>query len=251
MNSHSMVLLHWPDIVALSYMLIVWITYAYYAKQRAKRGDKQSLSHSMRLHRVKWVSQILKRENRVTDASLLASQERVVVFFASATLILLASVFAAVSASAQIAALTHELPLSVIQTTTQVQTKFILIALVLIYAFFEITWSLRQYGFVAVLMGTAPMPEDNLSDEDLAGFAQQIARLLDIAGHDNNAGLRAYYFCLAMVFWILNPYVYIAATTLIVTVLARREFKSRTVQTLESALYQPSPKKSQPKETNH
>ncbi|MDA0273161.1 MAG: DUF599 family protein [Proteobacteria bacterium] len=57
--------------------------------------------------------------------------------------------------------------------------------------------------------------------------------------------------CLAMVFWILNPYVYIAATTLIVTVLARREFKSRTVQTLESALYQPSPKKSHPTETGH
>ena len=230
-------LLHLPDIAALGYMLIAWISYAQYAKRRAKRGDKQSLSHSMRLHRIRWVSQMIKRENRVTDAQLLASQERVVGFFASATLILLAATFAAVSARTQIAILTHELPLAIVQTPTQVQTKFILIAVVLIYAFFEITWSLRQYGFLAVLMGTAPMPGDNSSDKEVAAFTEQMARQLDIAGHDNNAGLRAYYFGLAMVFWILNPYVYVAATTLIVAVLARREFKSKTVRTLEGALH--------------
>ncbi|MFT7219410.1 MAG: putative membrane protein, partial [Candidatus Azotimanducaceae bacterium] len=157
-------------------------------------------------------------------------------FFASTTLILLAATFTAVSASEQIAELTGELPFSLEQTTTQIQTKFILIAVMLIYAFFQITWSLRQYGFIAVLMGAAPMPGDDFSDEERAKFVQQLARLMDVAGHDNNAGLRTYYFCLAMVFWILNPYFYIAATTLIVAVLARREFKSKTVKTLEAAL---------------
>jgi uncharacterized membrane protein len=39
-----------------------------------------------------------------------------------------------------------------------------------------------------------------------------------------------------MVFWLLNPYLYMTASTLIVIVLARREFKSRAVQTLEAAL---------------
>jgi uncharacterized membrane protein len=39
-----------------------------------------------------------------------------------------------------------------------------------------------------------------------------------------------------MIFWILNPYVYIAATTLIVLVLAHREFKSKTVRILEGFL---------------
>ncbi|MFT7243979.1 MAG: putative membrane protein [Candidatus Azotimanducaceae bacterium] len=236
MGVHSPLLLDWVDAIALGYMFVLWIGYAQYAKHRAKQGDKQSLSHSMRLHRVRWVTQMLERDIRVTDASLLASQERVVGFFASTTLILLAAIFTAVSASEQIAELTGELPLSIEQTTTQIQTKFILIAVILIYAFFQITWSLRQYGFVAVLMGAAPMPGDDFSDDERAKFVQQMARLMDVAGHDNNAGLRAYYFCLAMVFWILNPYFYIAATTLIVAVLARREFKSKTVKTLEAAL---------------
>lgn len=236
MNAHPLVLLDWLDLAAFGYMVLIWGFYAYYAKRRAKRGDKQSLSHSMRLHRANWVSQMLKREARMTDSALLASQERVVGFFSSATLLLLAAVFTAISSSSQIADITTDLPLSVAQTTAQIQTKFILIAILLIYAFFQITWSLRQYGFVAVLMGAAPMPEDELTEEEQSRFVDHMAGLMDVAGHDNNAGLRAYYFCLAMVFWLLNPYVYIAATTFIVLVLARREFKSKTVKILEGAL---------------
>jgi len=236
MNAHPLVLLDWLDLAAFGYMMLAWVSYAYYAKRRAKRGDKQSLSHSMRLHRANWVSQMLKREARMTDSALLASQERVVGFFSSATLLLLAAVFTAISSSSQIADITTDLPLSVAQTTAQIQTKFILIAILLIYAFFQITWSLRQYGFVAVLMGAAPMPEDELTEQEQTRFVDHMARLMDVAGHDNNAGLRAYYFCLAMVFWLLNPYVYIAATTFIVLVLARREFTSKTVKILEGAL---------------
>jgi uncharacterized membrane protein len=236
LNPHHLVLFDWLDLAAFGYMLLAWASYAYYAKRRAKRGDKQSLSHSMRLHRANWVNQMLKREARMTDSALLASQERVVGFFSSATLLLLAGVFTAISSSGQIADITTDLPLSVAQTTAQIQTKFILIAVLLIYAFFQITWSLRQYGFVAVLMGAAPTPEDELTEEERTRFVNHMARLIDVAGHDNNAGLRAYYFCLAMVFWLLNPYVYIAATTFIVAVLARREFKSKTVRILEGAL---------------
>ena len=67
----------------------------------------------MHLHRVRWVEQMLGRDIRVMDASLLASQERVVGFFASTTLILLAAIFTAVSASDEIAMLTGELAFAV------------------------------------------------------------------------------------------------------------------------------------------
>ena len=238
MTPHHLILLNWLDLASFVYMLAIWLCYSQYAKRRAKRGDKQSLSHSMQLHRIRWVTQLLNRDMRVTDSALLASQERVVGFFASTTLLLLAAVFTAISASAQIAQLTGELPLSEVQSTTQIQTKFILIAVLLIYAFFQITWSLRQYGFVAVLMGAAPMPEDQTDEIEKQKYIREMARLMDMAGHDNNAGLRAYYFCLAMLFWMLNPFVYMGAATLIVVVLAQREFKSKTVRTLEAALEQ-------------
>jgi uncharacterized membrane protein len=190
----------------------------------------------MRILRERWVRQMLRRDIRVTDASLLANQERVVGFFASTTMIILAAVFTALSASSQIADITNHLPLAQQQSASQVQLKLIVIALVLVYAFFMITWSLRQYGFAAVMMGSAPTPDEDIDDNDKERFVGAMARLLDTAGHDNNKGLRAYYFCLAMVFWLIHPYLYMVISSVTVLILAQREFNSKAVQSLESAI---------------
>jgi uncharacterized membrane protein len=228
--------IHILDFIALTYMLVLWTGYSMYAKSRAQKAQKKSLSHSMRLHRERWVRQMLLRDIRVTDASLLASQERVVGFFASATLIILAAVFTALSSSNLIAEVANQLPMAQEQTTEQVQMKFFVIALVLVYAFFMITWSLRQYGFVAVMMGSAPTPGETISEPEKERFILAMARLMDTAGHDNNKGLRAYYFCLAMLFWIIHPYLYMLMSTVTILVLASREFNSKAVHSLESSL---------------
>lgn len=224
------------DLIALIYMLCVWLGYSIYARRRARRGQKTSLSHSMRLHRALWVRKMLERDNRVTDSSLLASQERVVGFFASTTLILLAAVFTAMSASSLIADMANQLPFDLLQTTEQVQFKLVTIVTVLVYAFFMITWSLRQYGFAAVMMGSAPTPNETIDPEAKERFIDAMARLLDVAGHDNNKGLRAYYFCLAMVFWLIHPYIFMVMSTVTIMILAQREFYSKAVRCLENSL---------------
>ena len=224
------------DVIALTYMVCVWFGYSAYAKYRARQGRNTSLSHSMRLHRESWVRRMLERDVRVTDASLLASQERVVGFFASTTLILLAAVFTAMSASNMIAEIANQLPTTLVQTPEQVKVKLLTIAIVLVYAFFMITWSLRQYGFAAVMMGSAPTPNETIDVEKKERFIQSMARLMDVAGHDNNKGLRAYYFCLAMVFWFIHPYFYMLMSTVTIVILAQREFHSKAVQSLQNAL---------------
>jgi uncharacterized membrane protein len=228
--------IHILDFIALAYMLVLWTGYSMYAKSRAQKAQQKSLSHSMRMHRERWVRQMLLRDIRVTDASLLANQERVVGFFASATLIILAAVFTALSSSNLIAEVANQLPMAQVQTTEQVQMKFFAVALVLVYAFFMITWSLRQYGFVAVMMGGAPVPNESITEPEKERFILAMARLMDTAGHDNNKGLRAYYFCLAMLFWIIHPYLYMLMSTVTILVLASREFNSKAVHSLESSL---------------
>jgi len=224
------------DLIALTYMLCVWFGYAIYARRRARQGQSTSLSHSLRLHREHWVRRMLDRDIRMTDASLLASQERVVGFFASTTLILLAAVFTAMSASNVIADMANQLPFNLTQTTEQVQLKLLAIVTVLVYAFFMITWSLRQYGFAAVMMGSAPTPGETIEPAEKARFIDSMTRLLDVAGHDNNKGLRAYYFCLAMVFWLIHPYIFMVMSTVTIVILAQREFYSKAVRSLESSV---------------
>ncbi|MEP0073342.1 MAG: DUF599 family protein, partial [Marinomonas sp.] len=51
-----------------------------------------------------------------------------------------------------------------------------------------------------------------------------------------NYGLRAYYFAMAFCGWFLSPYFCMAASLMIVAVLYRREFRSKTFKTLSRGL---------------
>jgi uncharacterized membrane protein len=227
--------LSYIEIVALFYLLILWAGYARYVKHRAKQGKLASLSRSLHNHREAWARRILDREMRMTDASLLASQERVVGFFASTTLLLMAAVLTALTTSGQIAELTSHIPFAEAQTNGQIEAKLALILLILIYAFFKITWSLRQYGFAAVVIGAAPDSGEELTQQQRETFSSNLASLMDSAGHDNNSGLRAYYFCLSVMCWLWGTVPFLVATTITVYVLYDRECRSRTVLNIQRA----------------
>lgn len=234
-NAHMQLPLNLFEITALVSYLLLWGGYARYAKYRAKKGKLTSLSHSLRKHREAWARRLLNREMRMTDASLLASQERVVGFFASTTLLLMAGVLTALTSSGEIAELTSHIPFAEAQTNGQIEAKLALMLVILIYAFFKVTWSLRQYGFAAVVMAAAPDSNEELTPDQREVFTGNFAKLMDSAGHDNNSGLRAYYFCLAAMCWLWGTIPFLLATTITVYVLYRREFKSDTVMSIERA----------------
>ena len=225
--------------IGLLYFALLWLGYGQYARYRARKGIKPSLSRSLRRHREAWARRLLQRDIRMTDAGLLASQERVVGFFASTTLLLLAAVLTALTTSEQIAELTSHIPLAQEQTPAQIEAKLALLLLMLIYAFFKVTWSLRQYGFAAVVMGSAPQPQETLSPEQEQAFVENLARLMDSAGHDNNDCLRAYYFALSIVCWLAGALPFLAATTITVLVLYNREFSSTAVRSIQQSYIEP------------
>jgi len=223
------------QLASLGYFVIAWWGYGYFARRRAQRGVSLSLSREMRTHRELWSQRLLLRDVRVMDAALLANQERVVGFFASTTLIMLAAVLTAISNASQIAALTQALPILHGSTESELVLKLFVLLLIMVYAFFKITWALRQYGFASVLVGSAPLPEESLAPEDRARFSENLARLMDRAGHDNNGCLRAYYFALAVVFWVVGDLAFVIATSAIVMILAEREFRSAAVMRIRDA----------------
>jgi len=227
------------ELLALAYFVLLWAGYAYYARYRAQNSPQASLSRSLRKHREAWAERILRHEMRMTDASLLANQERVVGFFSSTTLLLLAAVMTALATSEQIAEITSHIPFSTRQSQAQVEAKFALLMLVLTFAFFKVTWSLRQYGFIAVIIGGAPGPEETISSSQRREFVCNLARLMDSAGHNNNSGLRAYYFALSLVCWLTGTALFVIATSVTVLVLYNREFRSSTVLAIEHSCIPP------------
>ena len=62
--------------------------------------------------------------------------------------------------------------------------------------------------------------------------ARKFAAVNSCAGNDFNRGLRAYYFGLAVMSWLIHPLLFAPVSALTVVVLYRREFNSATLDAL-------------------
>lgn len=223
------------DLAVLAFFLVAWLGYARFAKMMAVR--RNTLSSVMRIHREDWMWRVLSHENRIADVALLGNLERVVTFFASTTLLILAGILTAISTTEGTLSVLSTLPWSDPISPAELQFKMLVLVLVFIYAFFKFTWSIRQYNFCSVLVGSAPAEmQEDLDDHALRAFSTRAAKLIDLAGHDFNNGLRAYYFALALLLWLVNPWAFMLATVWVVFVLYRREFRSRALKVLSESL---------------
>ncbi len=217
------------DLIALAWFFTCWFGYAFYAEKRA--ATKPCLSNVLHRHRVRWMEQMIARENRVADASLLANLERNVSFFASSTLIILAGVMTALGAVDKFQGATNDIPWMVHTSKQVLQLKLVILGGIFIYAFFKFTWSLRQYGFACVIVGSAPFKNGD-TDKSLPEHA---AHVISRAAHAFNLGLRSYYFALSYLVWFVHPWLFILLSAWVVAVLFRREFKSRVLRAMKKS----------------
>lgn len=220
------------DALALCWFALCWLGYDVFSRKMSQRNT--SLSSIMAAHRVAWMESLLQRDNRVGDAALLGNIERNVSFFASSTLLVLAGLVAALGSGEAVIAVTDSLPFAMAVSEHGWETKLLLLSSIFVYAFFKFSWSLRQYGFAAVLMGRAPAYTD-LEEGAARQFSKHAAQVISRAAQAFNVGLRAYYFSLAYLLWFLNPWIFMLASSIVVGVLYRREFRSRVLVALKEA----------------
>ena len=220
------------NFIALAWLLVLWVSYAKFAKRQAKLSA--SLSSVLHVHRINWMTRLLKRDIRVADAALLGNLERNVTFFASSSVLIIAGLITALTASEEIQSLIHAVNLIGETSLIEVEFKFLVLLIIFIYAFFTFTWSMRQFGFASVLVGAAPSSlDDSVSASDRRSFAIYGAKVIDQAGHSYNDGLRALYFAIAALSWFASTWIFMVASAVVVTVLYLREFHSKSLQALK------------------
>lgn len=220
----------WLNCLALLWFLFCFNGYALFAI--AKSRHTPCLANVLHLYRVDWMRRMLAREARIADTSVIANLERSVSFFASSTMIVLAGLLTVLGSSEQAIDLMADIPLVATHSKLEWELKLAVMVILFIYAFFKFTWSLRQYGFCSVLVGSAPLPDEQPSESEANAFIAKSSRLISMAANNFNIGLRSYYFSLAMLGWFINAWVFMALSAWVVIVLYRREFKSTALQTL-------------------
>jgi uncharacterized membrane protein len=216
------------DGIALAIFLIGWIGYGYYADYVAKVS--RGLRAATDAHRLQWARQMVRRDNRMTDVALTGNLMQSVSFYASTTTYVIAGVIAVAGTLDRLIALTADLPFARVAAKEVVEIKVLLLAGIFIFAYFKFTWALRQFNFLSIMVGGAP----NCSEPEtvLEPYAQRFALLSALAGDDFNRGVRAYYFGFAAMTWFISPHHFIGFTVIVLFVLWRREFHSRTLRIL-------------------
>lgn len=223
MSDYSMI-----NLLAFLWFCLVWVGYAFFAKHQARKGV--NLSSALNRQRLNWMEQVIGREHRIMDAALIANLERNTSFLASTSILVLAGLLTALGIVGSIDSVLQSFPFYEVKenSTFWVQVKILILVVIYVYAFFALTWSMRQYGFASVMIGSAPSPEEAESQPTLKEkYIYASAKVIDMAGHAYNYGLRAYYFSLAILPWFVSPWLFMASSTLVVIVLYMREFHSR------------------------
>ncbi|GLX80079.1 membrane protein [Thalassotalea insulae] len=217
------------DIIALACFLISWMGYTAFARRKAKTTN--CIARCLHQHRIHWMFEVMSREIKVGEAALLANLERNIAFFASSTLLVLAGVLTLFAQVEKLEAVIASIPYAETPNHALIQLKLGVLASIFVLAFFQFTWSMRQYGFLNVMIGAAPLGEVDKND-NLKNYAKQMAVVQDQAAHSYNYGLRSYYFSMAAICWFFHPLLFILASLFVVYTLFIREFKSKAVRAI-------------------
>lgn len=218
----------WPDWLGLLWFIVCWGGYELIV-ERGWFGlsTLQEETHKMRLE---WGRVMLTRNPRIVDVALIANLLPSLSFYANTSIYIIAALFAALGALDQLMAMASELPFAKVLSREAMEIKLLILMGVFVVAYFKFTWSLRQFNLLSITLGSIPQETD---DEAAAErYAQKFAAVNTCAGNDFNRGLRAYYFGMAVMSWMVSPWLFMLSTVIIVAVLAHREFHSSVLKAL-------------------
>jgi len=221
---------NWLNLLALAWFLACFKGYMLYARRASY--STACLASVLHLYRHEWMKRMLERDMRIADATVIANLERGVSFFASTTMLILAGLMTVLGSTEQAINIVADIPFAFPATREEWELKILLLIYLFVYAFFKFTWSLRQYGFVSVMLGGAPTPAEQPTEQECEAHAARISKMTSMAANNFNIGLRTYYFALAVLGWFINPWIFMGLSAAVTVVLYRREFSSSTLKTL-------------------
>ena len=215
------------DIAALVYFALAVFIYRVIVARRAE--TRGGLLGAIQEHRVNWMLNMAKREQRMLDAILLGSLSQGNAFFASTSAIAVGGLAATLGSGEKLQAMLAHLPFVSATTPAIVEAKQLLIMGIFIYAFFKFAWAFRISHYASIMIGATPN-YDLANSEACRQHAERTAGLIGVAAEHTNSGMRSFYHAIATIAWFFHPLLFMLATTWVILILARRDFFSRTLR---------------------
>ncbi|MGH1353720.1 MAG: DUF599 domain-containing protein [Thalassovita sp.] len=216
------------DLIAVCLLLAAWLGIGWLIDH--PNSKRPSVSMLMAEYRREWMRQMVTRQPRIFDAQTLSTLRQGTSFFASAAMLAIGGVLAAIANADQLVGLAQDLSISRDPKFVW-EVKLLVAMFFLTNAFLKFVWSHRLFGYCAVLMGAVP---NDVSDPVALPRAAKAGEINITGARSYNQGLRSVYFALAATAWLLGSIPLMAAVSITCAVLWRREFASRSRSALIS-----------------
>ncbi len=212
------------DAAAVLFLLLAWQVCGWLIENPP--AWRPSVTALMRAYRREWMQQVVSRDPRVFDASIMASLRESTAFFASTTMIALGGGVALIGNVEWLRNLVGQFDVG--RGAVEAWDVKIMLALVLVArAFLSFVWSNRLHGYCAIVM--AAIPNDR-NDSRCALRVRQAAELNIAAARHFGAGLRTVYFSLGALGWLIGAWWLLATTLVAIWWVMMREFASLSRQ---------------------
>ncbi|MFC4165713.1 DUF599 domain-containing protein [Teichococcus aestuarii] len=218
------------DWLALAVFTACWIGYSAVV-DRVPSIRARSVIAAMDEHRRRWMRQVPERENRIADISIIGNLMTSTSFLANTSIFILGALVAILGTPDLGRRVFGAVPFAEVPPDDAAwEIRIFLLIFIFVRAFFELTWALRQFNYCSICVGGL--------DRTAAAIPHALvaAEVANRAARHFNTGLRAYYFGLAALAWILHPVALILSSLLVLRELHRREFRS----VVRDALAQPA-----------
>lgn len=222
--------LSWADIAALGWLVVAYWLMGWLITHHPRGW--MSTGEMATAYRGIWMLRAARRQPRVTDITLLSMLRTGATFLASMTAFAIGGAVALLGQIDLLESIAEELAHGAAAPRSAQQTKLVALIALLAFAFMKFVWSIRVFGYCGVVMGAMPGDAEGDRPEDVEREAARATALNRIAARNFNEGLRAIYFALALLAWFLGPLAFLAATSLTLLMLLRREFASETREAL-------------------
>jgi len=149
-------ILPWADWLVLLFFGLVWIGYAQFASRWPLK--RPSILAATNRFRLRWIKVSLTRDPRVLGGIITQTLSNTPAFFSSTTILIIGGLLALMGTTDKAAELVREIPFSQATPILVFEFKILVLIAIFVYAFFRFSWSMRQYTFVALMIGALPHP---------------------------------------------------------------------------------------------
>lgn len=214
------------DIAAVALFILLW-NGAGLVVEHPPQG-RPSTHVLMDRFRSAWMVEMSKREVRIFDSQVINGLRQATAFFASTALLAVGGGAATITQAEAIAIITDDLAPELTQPRATLELKVLAVTLMMTLVFLKFVWANRLFGYASTVMAAVPAP----GEPGALKTAERAGRLANTAARSFNRGLRAVYFALALLAWLLGPAALALAAVATTFVIWRREFMSESRRAL-------------------